>query len=95
MAKTACCKQNVTRIVSVIVLINSVMENNLLELAHQYFNEHTYSTLASEENISPDQAKKGIETVIPSLFLGFQRKAGHGLGNLLETLKSNFSGFNF
>src|SRR5690606_9120697 len=33
--------------------------------------------------------------VIPSLFLGFQRKAGHGLGNLLETLKSNFSGFNF
>ncbi len=95
MAKTACCKQNVTRIVSVIVLINSVMENNLLELAHQYFNEHTYSTLASEENISPDQAKKGIETVIPSLFLGFQRKAGHGLGSLLETLKSNFSGFNF
>lgn len=71
------------------------MENNLLQLAQSYFNEHTYSTLASEENISPEQAKRGIETVIPSLFLGFQRKSGHGLGNLLETLKSTFSGFNF
>jgi len=71
------------------------MENNLIELAQSYFNEQTYSTLASQENISGEQVKRGIETVIPSLFLGLQRKSGHGLGSLLETLKSSFSGFNF
>lgn len=71
------------------------MENNLIQLAQSYFNEQTYSTLASQENISVEQAKKGIDTVIPSLFLGLQKKSGHGLGSLLETLKSSFSGFNF
>lgn len=71
------------------------MENNLIQLAQSYFNEQTYSTLASQENISVEQAKKGIDTVIPSLFLGLQKKSGHGLASLLETLKSSFSGFNF
>ncbi|WP_099372843.1 OmpA family protein [Sphingobacterium sp. 1.A.5] len=71
------------------------MENNLIELARSYFTEHSYSTLASQENISQEQAKRGIDAVIPSLFLGLQRKSGHGLGSLLDTLKSSFSGFDF
>src|SRR5690606_40331427 len=41
-----------------------------------YFTEHSYSTLASQENISVEQAKQGIDTVIPSLFLGLQKKSG-------------------
>lgn len=71
------------------------MENNLIQLAQSYFNEQTYGTLASQENISNEEAKRGIDTVIPSLFLGLQRKSGPELRNLLDTLKSKFSGFDF
>ena len=71
------------------------MENNLLDLARSYFNEQTFSHLAGQENLSNDEVRRGIDTVLPTLFLGFQRHSGGGLKNILDTLRSRFSGFNF
>lgn len=71
------------------------MENNLIQIAQSYFNEQRYSDLASQENLTVEQVKTGISAVIPSLFLGFQRKSSPELNGLLENIKSRFSGFDF
>ena len=71
------------------------MENNLIQIAQSYFSEQRYSDLASQENLTIEQVKNGISAVVPSLFLGFQRKSGPELNGLLEKIKSGFSGFDF
>ncbi len=71
------------------------MENNLIQTAQSYFSEQRYNDLASQENVTVEQAKNGIAAIIPSLFLGFQRKSGPELNGLLEKVKSGLSGFDF
>ena len=43
------------------------MENNLIELAHTYFDEESYMQLASQEKLNVEKVKKGMQIIIPSL----------------------------
>jgi len=72
-----------------------IMENNLINTARSFFNEQSYQELASKENLQIDQVKRGIDTAIPSLFLGLQKKTGFDLQAILDKFKQHFVGFNF
>jgi len=70
------------------------MENNLIQIAQSYFSEQRFSDLASQENLTIEKTKEGIGAIIPTLFLGLQRKSGPELNDVLEKTKSWFSGTN-
>lgn len=57
------------------------MENNLIELAHTYFDEESYMQLASQEKLNVEKVKKGMQIIIPSLYLGLARKSGADLSS--------------
>lgn len=66
------------------------MENNLIEQAHSYFDEESYMQLASQEKLNVEKVKKGLETIVPSLYLGFTRKSETNLRQLLDRLRAGF-----
>lgn len=66
------------------------MENNLIELSHSYFDEESHMQLASQEKLNVEKVKKGMHTIVPALYLGFLRKSGADLRQLLDRLRTNF-----
>ncbi|MGO1595303.1 MAG: hypothetical protein ACTHZ1_06210 [Sphingobacterium sp.] len=67
------------------------MENNLIELAHTYFDEESYMQLASQEKLNVEKVKKGMQIIIPSLYLGLARKSGADLRQLLDRVRGEFA----
>ena len=71
------------------------MENNLINTARSFFNEQSFQEIADKENLPVEQVKRGLDTAIPSLFLGLQKKTGYDLQAILDKFKQYFVGFNF
>ena len=87
--------KNITLLVnSTYQYINS-MENSLLTTARSYFNDQVFDNLAAKHGESSDNVRKGLDAVIPSLFLGLQSKSPSEQSGIFDVLKQYFSQINF
>ncbi len=71
------------------------MENSLLTTARSYFNDQVFDNLAAKHGESADNVRKGLDAVIPSLFLGLQSKSPSEQSGIIDVLKQYFSQINF
>ena len=66
------------------------MESNLITHALRYFDEESYMQLASHEKLNVEQVSRGMETIVPLLYLGLLQKSDADFSSYLLRLKGGF-----
>ncbi|MDM1293206.1 OmpA family protein [Sphingobacterium sp. N143] len=71
------------------------MENHLLKQAKDFFDDEVLAHMGQTLNQDKEQVKRGLDVVVPSLFLGLSQQSDSGIGisSILDQAKQHFSNF--